>query len=83
MSWNGNRYLYRGHYWIHQQRKDGKKSGKNGKIFDFIAVHVFIGDTCGNVRESYIDGVWNKESVEEWLTEIQIPVCKRGEKEYA
>ena len=29
---------------------------------------------CGNIRESYIDGVWNKESENEWLTEIQIPV---------
>ena len=26
------------------------------------------------VRESYIDGIWNKESVEDWLTEIQLPV---------
>ena len=33
---------------------------------------------CGNIRESYIDGVWNKESEEEWLTEIQIPVCSRS-----
>ncbi len=31
----------------------------------------------GNIRESYIDGVWNKDSEEEWLTEIQIPVCKK------
>lgn len=31
----------------------------------------------GNIRESYIDGVWNKESEEEWLTEIQIPVYKK------
>lgn len=29
---------------------------------------------CGNIRESYIDGVWNKDTAEEWLTEIQIPV---------
>lgn len=29
---------------------------------------------CGNIRESYIDGVWNKETEQEWLTEIQIPV---------
>lgn len=28
----------------------------------------------GNVRESYIDGVWNKESCDEWLTQIQIPI---------
>ena len=27
-------------------------------------------------RESYIDGVWNKDSVEEWLTEIQFPIRK-------
>lgn len=34
-------------------------------------------EICGNIRESYIDGVWNKESEEEWLTEIQIPVLRR------
>ena len=28
----------------------------------------------GNPRESYIDGIWNKESEEDWLTELQIPV---------
>lgn len=33
-------------------------------------------EICGNIRESYIDGVWNKETADEWLTEIQIPVCK-------
>ena len=31
-------------------------------------------EICGNIRESYIDGVWNKESENEWITEIQIPV---------
>lgn len=31
-------------------------------------------EICGNIRESYIDGVWNKETESEWLTEIQIPV---------
>jgi hypothetical protein len=25
-------------------------------------------------RESSIDGIWNKDSEEEWLTEIQIPI---------
>jgi DNA-binding transcriptional MerR regulator/effector-binding domain-containing protein len=29
-----------------------------------------------NPRESYIDGAWNKDSEEEWLTEVQIPVRK-------
>ena len=31
-------------------------------------------EICGNIRESYIDGVWNKETEKEWITEIQIPV---------
>ena len=30
----------------------------------------------GKARESFIDGIWNKENPEEWLTEIQIPVKK-------
>ncbi|KAF5088714.1 MerR HTH family regulatory protein [anaerobic digester metagenome] len=29
-----------------------------------------------NPRESYIDGLWNKDSAEDWLTEIQFPVRK-------
>lgn len=28
----------------------------------------------GFARERYIDGVWNKESVSDWLTEIQLPI---------
>ena len=28
-----------------------------------------------NPRESYIDGIWNKESDDEWLTEIQVPIA--------
>lgn len=28
-----------------------------------------------NPRESYIDGIWNKENEAEWLTEIQIPIA--------
>lgn len=28
----------------------------------------------GFARESYIDGIWNKESVDEWLTEVQLPI---------
>ncbi len=33
----------------------------------------------GPIRENYIDGVWNKDSENEWLTEIQIPVCRISE----
>jgi len=29
-----------------------------------------------NPRESYIDGIWNKGSEDEWLTEIQVPIVK-------
>lgn len=29
------------------------------------------------IRERHIDGMWNKENEEEWLTEIQIPVRKK------
>ena len=29
---------------------------------------------CGFPRECYIDGMWNKENVEDWLTEIQLPI---------
>ena len=28
----------------------------------------------GFSRECYIDGIWNKESAEDWLTEIQLPI---------
>jgi len=31
-------------------------------------------EVVGLPRESYIDGVWNKDSSSEWLTEIQIPI---------
>ncbi len=28
-------------------------------------------------RENYIDGIWNKESEEDWLTELQVPIVKK------
>lgn len=31
-------------------------------------------NVSGLARECYIDGIWNKESVEDWLTEIQLPI---------
>lgn len=30
-----------------------------------------------NPRESYIDGIWNKNDVADWLTEVQIPIIKK------
>lgn len=35
-------------------------------------------EIAGNIRESYIDGVWNKDTEEDWLSEIQIPVRKKS-----
>lgn len=29
---------------------------------------------AGLSRECYIDGIWNKESVKDWITEIQLPI---------
>ena len=33
---------------------------------------------AGLSRECYIDGIWNKESVEDWLTEVQLPIEQGG-----
>ncbi len=34
-------------------------------------------EIVGPIRESYIDGVWNKEDESQWLSEIQVPVRKK------
>lgn len=34
-------------------------------------------EIAGEPRSSYIDGIWNKDDVSEWLTEVQIPVRKK------
>ena len=33
-------------------------------------------EMCGFMREVYIDGIWNKDSEEDYLTEIQMPIKK-------
>lgn len=33
-------------------------------------------EIIGLQREAYIDGIWNKEAEEDWLTEVQFPVKK-------
>lgn len=35
-------------------------------------------EIAGAIRESYIDGVWNKEDEREWLSEIQVPVMEKN-----
>ena len=44
-------------------------------ILKFIEVNGY--QITDNVRDWYIDGCWNKESEEDYLTEIQFPVIKR------
>ncbi|MDL2252592.1 MerR family transcriptional regulator [Ruminococcaceae bacterium OttesenSCG-928-I18] len=41
-------------------------------VFSWMDANGF--EAAGNPRESYIDGVWNKEEEQEWLTEIQVPI---------
>lgn len=36
-------------------------------------------EIAGQIRESYIDGVWNQDDESGWLTEIQIPVRRKTE----
>lgn len=40
--------------------------------FNWIEENGYV--SIDNPRESYIDGIWNKDCDKEWLTEIQIPV---------
>ena len=43
--------------------------------FKWIEENGYI--TVDNPRENFIDGIWNKESEEEWLTELQIPIARK------
>ena len=51
----------------------------NGKAFIIVPDGIFNRQNDKNLRqfiidECYIDGIWNKKSVDEWLTEIQLPI---------
>ena len=35
-------------------------------------------EIAGEIRESYIDGIWNKDDESQWLSEIQVPVRKKA-----
>lgn len=49
---------------------------KIGEAYAFIMKYAEQNNyhVSGLARECYIDGIWNKESEEDWLTEIQLPV---------
>ena len=34
-------------------------------------------EIAGEIRESYIDGIWNRDDESQWLSEIQVPVRKK------
>ena len=36
-------------------------------------------EIAGEIRESYIDGVWNMDDESQWLSEIQVPVRRKTE----
>ena len=36
-------------------------------------------EIAGEIRESYIDGIWNKDDESQWLSEIQVPIKRRAE----
>lgn len=50
--------------------------GNIGEAYPFIMKYAEDNGytVAGLSRESYFDGIWNKESVDEWPTEIQLPV---------
>jgi len=59
--------LHRGRY---EELRDAylfavRWAGEHGYVLD------------GEPRERYIDGVWNRDNVSDWLTELQLPVKER------
>lgn len=58
----------------HKGAYDNLRDSYN-KILKYIEDNGY--EIIDNPRECYIDGCWNKEKVEDYLTEIQFPVQKR------
>lgn len=36
-------------------------------------------EIAGEIRESYIDGIWNKDDESQWLSEIHVPIKRKAE----
>ena len=47
-----------------------------GEAYSFIYKYIEDNniEVAGLARERYIDGIWNKESEDEYLTEIEVPI---------
>ena len=56
-------------------RSQGKTQDDNFWMARYIEENDY--EIAGNIRESYIDGIWNKDDESEWLAELQIPVRKK------
>ncbi|MDO4492315.1 MAG: MerR family transcriptional regulator [Clostridia bacterium] len=50
-----------------------------GTVLDYVRENGYV--IAGPIRERYIDGVWNRDSETEWLTEIQVPVAVAANEE--
>ena len=46
-----------------------------GTVLKYIEENGY--EIAGEIRESYIDGVWTKDDESEWLSEIQVPIRKK------
>ena len=44
------------------------------RLFRWIEENGYV--RADHPRESYIDGIWNRDEEAEWLTEIQVPVAR-------
>ena len=42
------------------------------RVYKWIEDNGYL--AAASPRESYIDGIWNKQDPEDWLTELQVPV---------
>jgi len=45
------------------------------KLFQWVEAEGY--QVADSPRESYTDGIWNKEAPGEWLTEVQVPVIRK------
>lgn len=53
-----------------------KLGSSYGKIMKYIENNEL--EIIDYPRECYIDGIWNKDNIEDWLTEIQIPIKQKS-----
>ena len=58
--------------YIYPKRSYKTLSEAFGFILDYVNKNNLT--IIDNPRERYIDGMWNKDSEEDYLTEIQIPI---------